>query len=110
MNDIEIHAEVGQWLDSLNVSDFGRVAELINVLLAQGPDLRMPYSRALRGGLFELRIRLRDEQRRITYWFAPDQRIVLLTTFRKQRQNEQSEIARARVEMRRCINERHKAD
>ncbi len=78
-------------------------------MLEQGPELRMPNSRPLRAGLFELRIRLRDEQRRITYWFAPDQRIVLLTTFSKQRQNEQGEIARARVEMRRCTSEGHKA-
>jgi hypothetical protein len=106
MNDIEIHAEVRQWLDSLNASDFGRVAELIDALLTQGPDLGMPYSRGLRAGLFELRNRLRDEQRPITYWFAPDQRIVLLTTFRKQRQNEQNEIAQTRAEVCRCINER----
>lgn len=69
----------------------------------------MPYSRTLRDGLFELRIRLQDEQRRITYWFASDTRIVLLTTFRKQRQNEQRAITRARTEMRRCISEGHKA-
>lgn len=110
MNEVEVHAEVSQWLDTLDESDYGRAAEMIETLLDQGPNMRMPYSRALRGGLFELRIRLTDEQRRITYWFAPDQRIVLLTTFRKQRQNEQREIARARTEMCRCIAEGHKAD
>jgi hypothetical protein len=34
--------------------------------------------------------------RRITYRFTKDGRIVLLTTFRKQRNNERTEIARAR--------------
>lgn len=33
--------------------------------------------------------------RRITYRFTKDGRIVLLTTFRKQRNNERQEIARA---------------
>ena len=34
--------------------------------------------------------------RRITYRFTTDNRIVLLTTFRKQRNNERTEIERAR--------------
>ena len=34
---------------------------------------------------------------RITYRFARDNRIVLLTTFRKQRNNERTEIIRARA-------------
>lgn len=110
MNDIEIHAEVRQWLDSLNASDFGRVAELIDALLTQGPDLGMPYSRALRAGLFELRNRLRDEQRPITYWFAPDQRIVLLTTFPNNAKTSRTKSPGPRAEMRRCIHERHKVD
>lgn len=60
MNEVEIHAEVSQWLDTLDESDYGRAAEMIDALLDQGPDMRMPYSRALRGGLFELRIHLPD--------------------------------------------------
>ena len=34
--------------------------------------------------------------RRITYVFDPDRRVVTLTTFRKQRQNERTEVLRAR--------------
>ena len=34
--------------------------------------------------------------RRITYRFTTDNRTILLTTFRKQRNNERAEIARAR--------------
>lgn len=47
-------------------------------------------------GLFELRFALGPTARRITYRFTKDGRIILLTTFRKQRQNERHEIARAR--------------
>ena len=56
----------------------------------------MPLSRALGAGLYELRFTLGRTARRITYRFTKDGRIVLLTTFRKQRQNERTEIARAR--------------
>ena len=52
-------------------------------------------SRSLGEGLFELRFTLGPTARRITYRFTTDGRIVLLTTFRKQRNNERAEIARA---------------
>ncbi len=48
------------------------------------------------GGLFELRFALGPTARRIIYRFTKDGRIILLTTFRKQRNNERSEITRAR--------------
>ena len=56
----------------------------------------MPLSRSLGGGLFELRFALGPTARRITYRFTKDGRIILLTTFRKQRDNERDEVARAR--------------
>ncbi len=56
-------------------------------------------------GLFELRFHCQGVPRRITYWFAPSRRIVLLTTFRKQRDNERREIERARTALRRCAAE-----
>lgn len=57
---------------------------------------RMPLSKALGDGLFELRFSLGPTARRITYRFTTDGRIILLTTFRKQRNNERTEITRAR--------------
>ena len=56
----------------------------------------MPLSRSLGEGLFELRFTLGPTTRRIMYRFTKDGRIVLLTTFRKQRNNERIEISRAR--------------
>ena len=56
----------------------------------------MPYSRALGDGLFELRFTCEGVARRVTYRFTQDGRVILLTTFRKQRQNERREITRAR--------------
>ncbi len=52
--------------------------------------------RAFGDGLFELRFTLGPTARRITYRFTRDGRVVLLTTFRKQRNNERAEVARAR--------------
>ncbi len=60
-------------------------------LAEDGNRLRFPASRALGGGLFELRVGLDRVARRITFYFADDRRIILLTTFRKQRQNERAE-------------------
>jgi hypothetical protein len=39
-----------------------------------------------------------------------ERRISLLTTFRKQRDNERTEVSRARAAMARCIAERHTAE
>lgn len=48
----------------------------------------MPFSRAVGDGLFEVRFALGPTARRITYPFTNDNRIILLTTFRKQRNND----------------------
>lgn len=53
-----------------------------------GSSARMPLSRSLGDGVFELRFTLGPTARRITYRFTRDGRIVLLTTFREQRKNE----------------------
>ena len=62
----------------------------------------MPMSKSLGDGLFELRFTLGSTARRITYRFTKDGRIILLTTFRKQRNNEWKEIDRARTVARDC--------
>jgi hypothetical protein len=100
--DIELHPEVARWLVSLDVDDWERVAVVIDRLATSGPAARMPLSRSLGDGLYELRFALSSTARRITYRFCSDGRIILLTTFRKQRDNERTEIARARAAIRSC--------
>ena len=58
--------------------------------------LRMPHSRSLDDGLYELRFSCQNVNRRITYVFEPDRHAVTLTTFRKERNNERAEVRRAR--------------
>ena len=97
MRDLVFHDEVKSWLDDLDERAVGRVKRKTDLLKAEGERLQMPHSRPLGDGLFELRCALPNRtERRITYGFLADGQIVLLTTFRKQRHNEQREIKRAR--------------
>jgi putative component of toxin-antitoxin plasmid stabilization module len=57
-------------------------------------------SRPVGGGLFELRFTCEGTARRVTYFIHTQTKVIALTTFRKQRQNERREVARARQAMR----------
>ena len=102
MPDVELHEEIGAWMASLDDDDWGRTAVVIDRLAALGSSARMPLSRSLGDGLFELRFTLGPTARRITYRFTKNGRIVLLTTFTKQRSNERHEVARAHKAAREC--------
>ena len=93
---VELHDEIVDWMDSLDDDEWNRVVVIVDRLAAVGSSARMPLSRSLGDGLFELRFTLGTTARRITYRFTKDGRVVLLTTFRKQRNNERAEVARAR--------------
>jgi len=62
------------------VADYARLVEL---LIEFGPDLRMPHSRALGGGLFELRPRGRGGIGRAMYCYVIGDRVVVLHAFVK---------------------------
>ena len=94
--DVELHDEVVDWMASIDDNQWQRTVVVIDRLAALGSTARMPLSRSLGEGLFEIRFTLGPTARRITYRFTKDGRIVLLTTFRKQRNNERNEITRAR--------------
>lgn len=87
---------------SLKEAGWQRTLVVIERLAGLGPAARKPMSKSLGDGLFELRFTLGPTARRITYRFTSDGRIVLLTTFRKQRQNERTEMARARKAAEAC--------
>jgi len=87
--DFELEPEVRDWLDSLSDSDYKRVDEVCGMLAEKSTELGGPWSDHLDGPVWELRIRLRDVAARITYWCTADGRIVLLTVFRKTRQDDQ---------------------
>ena len=89
---VEVEPEVEDWLDDLTPKEFAVAVAHIERLADRGNALRMPASRSLGDGLFELRFDLAKTARRLTYFFADGDRIVLLTSFRKQRNNERNEI------------------
>ena len=107
---VELEPEVEQWMSELSAHDFASVLPHVERLAERGNLLRMPASRALGDGLFELRFDVLRVTWRITYFFAAGRRIVLLTVFHKQRQNERAEVQRARWTMNRCITEGHTAE
>ena len=110
MWEVELEPEVAAWLDTITVNDFAMVLPHIERLAERGNALRMPATRSLGDGLFELRFDLNRTAMRIPFFFATDRRIVLLTVFRKQRMNERQEVERARTTMARCIREGHTAE
>jgi hypothetical protein len=93
---IEYSEEVDGWLDSLKPKQRAVADTAIERLRMAGNNARMPLSRSLGDKLFELRFSLERTDRRITYTTDTVRRIITLTTFRKQRQNESREVSRAR--------------
>jgi len=97
--DVQLSKEVEKWFRGLNQLDRLRARRAIHLLETRGPYLGMPHSKSLGEGLLELRFTCEDVHRRITYYFDPTRRAITLTTFRKQRQNEQNEVKRAKQAM-----------
>ena len=105
MAELELHDEIVEWMDTLDDLQWDRTVVVIDRLATLGSSARMPLSRSLGDGLFELRFALGPTARRITYRFTKDGRIILLTTFRKQRNNERNEIGRARKAAANCAKQ-----
>jgi len=93
--------EVAQWVESLDPQDLKMVQRMLAMLSQEGQRMRMPHSRPLGQGLFELRFEIRrgTVAQRITYFFDPVSMIICLTTFHKTRQLDLTNVARARRAM-----------
>ena len=79
------------------VARFIKYAERMELF---GPDLGMPYTRAMGGGLFELRIKAAEGIARVFYCTVVDRRIVFLHQFVKKAAKtppKELEIARRRM-------------
>jgi len=91
-----VKAEIETWPDGI-LADFARIVEL---LIEFGPNLRMPHSRAMGSGLFELRPRGREGIGRVFYCFVVRQRVVILHAFVKKTEDtpkQELRIARRRM-------------
>ena len=89
-------ADIEAWPVGI-LADYARLVEL---LAEFGPDLRMPHSRALGSGLFELRPRGREGTGRALYCYLVGERVVVLHAFvKKTRATPEKDLRLARRRM-----------
>jgi hypothetical protein len=103
---VTFSAEVARWYQRLSIRELAQADQAVERLAAEGVKLAMPHNRYLSDKLWELRFRCGQVNQRITYTADPDRKIVTLTTFRKQRDNERAEIRRARNALRKHHQEK----
>ena len=77
------HPRVLEAIEAWPVDVLADYAHLIELLAEHGPDLRLPHSRAMGDGLFEIRPRGREGIGRALYCFRLGRRIVVLHAFIK---------------------------
>jgi len=88
--------EIEKWPDGI-LADYARLIEL---LMEFGPNLKMPHSKALGKGLFELRPKGKEGIGRTFYCYLVGQRIIILHAFIKKTQEtpeNEMKVARKRV-------------
>ncbi|MEI6652481.1 MAG: type II toxin-antitoxin system RelE/ParE family toxin [Chlorobiaceae bacterium] len=93
--------EIEAWPESIKI-DYARIVEL---LMDYGHELRMPYSRAMGNGLFEIRPKGKDGIGRALYCFQTGRRIIILHAFIKKSQaTPRKELVLALKRMKEVIN------
>ncbi|WP_308020171.1 type II toxin-antitoxin system RelE/ParE family toxin [Streptomyces sp. LS1784] len=73
---VEIEPEVRDWLVALPARHYASVEDHVDYLADHPTTLGEPLSRHLGGPLRELRFDLGRAATRVTYWLAPERRIV----------------------------------
>ena len=96
-----VRGEVESWPGDV-FADFGK---LLKLLTEHGPLLRLPHSRTMGDGLFELRPRGRSGIGRAFYCFLIGKRIVIVHAFiKKSQQTPDKELKLARKRVRKVNN------
>jgi phage-related protein len=94
------HERVLAEIESWPVDVLADYARLVQLLVEYGPSLRLPHSRALGDGLFELRRRGRAGIGRAFYCFMLGKRVTVLHAFIKKTQetpDRELKLARKRL-------------
>ncbi|MUN35042.1 type II toxin-antitoxin system RelE/ParE family toxin [Actinomadura litoris] len=107
---IELEPEVVTWLDALTFTQYQRVMRNVDdYLVERGDILDGNHTRALREGVRELRLFLRETTWRITYWLPTGRGrvVVLLTVFQKVRNDMQIRDIERAVKMRHVCEASH---
>lgn len=71
------------FLDSLDRKLKAKMYREIDLLLENGPELRMPHSRLIEDGIFELRAKQGTDISRVMYFFFVDKKAIITNGFRK---------------------------
>jgi putative addiction module killer protein len=87
---------VEEWLDELTIEQLKSVAKELRLLELCGNKLKLPHSRSLKQGLFELRERKFGY--RVYYAFLPNNGILMLHAGNKNSQDRDIKIARQRLD------------
>lgn len=77
---------VKSFLLSLNDKMLAKIFRIIDVLQDYGPKVRMPHSKALGDGLFEIRAKQGSDISRVLYFFYIGKKIILTNGFVKKTQ------------------------
>ena len=97
---VYFHERVKLDIQSWPVDVLADYVRLVELLVEYGPNLRLPHSRAFGEGLFELRLKGKNNIGRAFYCFLIGQRIVVLHAFIKKTQTTpemELKIARKRL-------------
>ena len=88
---------VEEFLDSLPVKMRVKALDSLDLLEEYGNQLRLPYSKALEDGIFELRIKFSSDISRIFYFFYVGNWILITNGFiKKTQKTPAAELAKAR--------------
>ncbi|CAG0970120.1 hypothetical protein RHDC4_01224 [Rhodocyclaceae bacterium] len=99
------HERVLAEIESWPVDILADYARLIELLTEYGPHLRLPHSRAMGDGLFELRPRSSSGIGRAFYCFLVGKRVVVLHAFvKKTQQTPDRELKLARKRAKEVLN------
>ena len=85
-----------EFLDSLDKKMLAKMTRVVSILQENGTELREPYSKHLKDGIFELRAKVGSDITRVLYFFFVGRRIVLTNGFiKKTPKTPKSEIDKA---------------
>ncbi len=77
---------IDNFLDSLNGKMAAKIVGLLKILEEKGTELRKPYTKYLKDGIFELRCKFGTDITRVLFFFYEDGKIVVTNGFVKKSQ------------------------
>lgn len=88
---------VRDFLDSLDLKMRAKMFREIDLLVDNGPELRLPHSRPIEDGIFELRAKQGSDISRVMYFFFVGRKAILTNGFvKKTNKTPKSEIILAK--------------